>query len=67
MFGEESNVDVDVLTKKNIEQQNVETAPIVNVSQRNVNKLETRGNLDLQFNFKLKNTSAFLKTMTHIS
>ena len=46
MFGEESNVDVDVSTKKNIEQQNVETAPIVNVSQRNVNKLETRGNVE---------------------
>ena len=46
MFGEESNVDVDVSTKKNIEQQNVVTAPIVNVSQRNVNKLETRGNLE---------------------
>ena len=48
MFGEESNVDVDVLTKMNVEQQNVETAPIVsdskhvNVSQRNVNKLERK-------------------------
>jgi hypothetical protein len=37
---------MDVLTKKNIEQTNVETAHIVNVSQRNINKLETRGNLE---------------------